>query len=178
MVARLWVPPTIMTDNPQRQVRLVNPQSPTELEATREIFREYALSLGVDLCFQGFEAELAELPGDYAAPAGSLWLVQVDGVWAACCALRPLNAPGISEACEMKRMYVRPAFRGLGLGKLLATTVVQDGRRLGYERMYLDTMDQLTTARAIYQQLGFVEVPAYYHNPIPGVHYLKLELGA
>jgi len=157
-------------------MELVEPLGADQLAATREIFREYALGLGVDLCFQGFEAELAQLPGDYAAPMGRLWLALVDRSVAACCALRPLDSSTVGKACEIKRLYVRPTFRGLGLGRLLATTVVGDARRAGYERVFLDTLDHMTAARALYAALGFVEVAPYYHNPIAGVHYLKLEL--
>jgi GNAT superfamily N-acetyltransferase len=146
------------------------------LLAARDIFLEYARSLPIDLGFQGFEEELAQLPGDYAPPSGALVLAWVGGVVAGCCALRPLTDSDYPNACEMKRLYVRPAFRRLGLGRQLAQAIVDEGRRAGYSAMLLDTLDVMEAARELYAELGFVEVPPYYFNPVPGAHYLKAEL--
>ncbi len=147
-----------------------------DLEAARDIFREYAQGLGVDLCFQGFEQELAGLPGDYAPPRGTLLLARVDGRVAGCCALRPLDASDYPNAAEMKRLYVRPGHRGLGLGRLLAEAALDAARQAGYASVLLDTLDDMEAARALYVELGFEDIPPYYHNPIPGAHYLKADL--
>ncbi len=155
---------------------LVTPNSYAELEATRLIFREYAQGLGVDLCFQDFESELETLPGDYAPARGSLLLALVDVTVAGCCALRPLDSADIANASEMKRLYVRPAYRGMGLGRLLAQATLDAARLLGYDSVLLDTLDDMEAARALYEDLGFEEIPPYYHNPLPGAHYLKVDL--
>ena len=161
----------------QPPVEIVVARSGGELELARALFREYAEQLGVDLCFQGFEAELAALPGDYGEPRGVLLLALVDGDVAGCCALRPIDDADYSNAAEMKRLYVRKAFRGFGLGRQLAEAVLQAGLRLGYASVLLDTLDDMEAARALYEELGFQEIPPYYHNPLPGAHYLKVELG-
>ncbi len=158
------------------EIRLVAPDTPELLAAARAIFREYAASLDVDLCFQGFEAELAALPGDYAAPAGQLLLAEVDGALAGCGAFRPLPEADYANACEMKRLYVRPAFRRFGLGRLVAQRLLDDARRAGYSHMLLDTLDDMESARELYASLGFEDVPPYYYNPIPGAHYLRARL--
>ncbi|TFZ06978.1 GNAT family N-acetyltransferase [Ramlibacter henchirensis] len=154
----------------------MTPSTAHELDATRDIFREYARGLGVDLCFQGFEEELASLPGDYAAPRGALLLAKVDGAVAGCCALRPLDSSDYPGAAEMKRLYVRKAFRGFGLGRQLAEAVLDVARREGYDCVLLDTLDDMEAARALYDDLGFEAIEPYYHNPIPGAHYLKVDL--
>lgn len=156
----------------------LTPRTPEELDACRFIFREYATQLGIDLCFQNFEAELASLPGDYAAPQGALLLALVDGDIAGCCALRPLAAVDYADACEMKRLYVRKAFRRLGLGRQLAEAILDAARIAGYHHLVLDTLSDMESARALYEDLQFVEIPPYYHNPIPGAHYLKVDLQA
>ncbi len=142
----------------------------------RAIFREYATTLAVDLCFQGFEEELAQLPGQYAAPRGALLLALVDGELAGCCALRPLDAVDYPNACEMKRLYVRQSFRRLGLGRQLAEAMLDCARLAAYDCVLLDTLDDMESARVLYQDLGFEEVPPYYHNPIAGAHYLMARL--
>lgn len=157
-------------------IALVDADTPVLLAAAAEIFREYAGQLGVDLCFQGFEAELAALPGDYAAPAGALLLATVDGRVAACGAMRPLPESDATDACEMKRLYVRPAFRRWGLGRRLAQALLDRARAHGYSNMLLDTLDEMEAARGLYESLGFVEVPPYYFNPLPGAHYLRADL--
>ena len=161
---------------PSAQFSLTTPASVEELQATALIFSEYAESLGIDLSFQHFEQELSTLPGDYAAPRGSLLLAWVDGELAGCCALRPLDDADIANASEMKRLYVRPAFRRFGLGRLLAEAVLDAARRQGYACVLLDTLDDMEAARSLYEDLGFEEVPPYYHSPMAGAHYLKVEL--
>ena len=158
------------------QIDLFTPTSPCELEPVRAIFREYAQGLGVDLCFQDFETELATLPGEYAPPRGALLLASVDGQLAGCCALRPMDAADYPNAAEMKRLYVRTAFRGLGLGRRLAEAVLDAARQAGYSCVLLDTLDDMEAARALYEDLGFEEIPPYYHNPIAGAHYLKADV--
>jgi len=162
---------------PQPDIRLQTPDSPALLDATREIFREYAQGLGVDLCFQNFDAELAALPGDYAAPQGCLLLAFVDDELAGCGAFRPLADVDYANACEMKRLYVRRAFRRFGLGRLVAQALIDQATQAGYSAMLLDTLDDMEAARGLYQVLGFVDIPPYYFNPLPGAHYLKVDLG-
>lgn len=158
------------------KARLLQPQSPADLDGVRVLFKEYADSLGVDLCFQNFETELQQLPGEYAAPRGSLLVAVVGAVFAGCCALRPLDSADYTNASEMKRLYVRPEFRGLGLGRMLAEGILDAARQSGYSCVLLDTLDDMESARALYAELGFEEVPPFYYNPIPGAHYLKAEL--
>ncbi|WP_421956697.1 GNAT family N-acetyltransferase [Polaromonas sp.] len=149
---------------------------PEQLQATRLIFGEYAAQLGIDLQFQNFDAELADLPGDYAAPQGSLLLALVDGEIAGCCAMRPLSSVDYPNACEMKRLYVRKAFRRFGLGRQLAEAILDAARIAGYRHLLLDTLSDMESARALYEDLGFEDIPPYYHNPIAGAHYLKVDL--
>ena len=143
------------------------------MDAVRAIFQEYADSLDVDLAFQDFAQELADLPGDYAAPRGQILLAEVEGSIAGCCALRPLDSADYPNASEMKRLYVRKAFRGFGLGRQLAEAILDAARQAGYACVLLDTLDGMESARALYAELGFVEIPPCYHNPIAGSHYLK-----
>lgn len=157
-------------------IHLITPDSPQWLEATRTIMREYAEGLGVDLCFQRFEDELAALPGEYADPAGSLLLALVDGEVAGCGAMRPLPDCDYPNACEMKRLYVRRAFRRFGLGRQIARALMDRATEAGYSVMLLDTLDDMEAARGLYASLGFEDVPPYYYNPIPGAHYLKADL--
>lgn len=166
------------TKNPvaKNRPQLTVPTGAQGMAATQAIFREYAVSLRVDLDFQNFEEELLNLPGDYAAPRGALWLVTVEGDVAGCCGLRPLDSVDYPNACEMKRLYVRPGFRGLGLGRLLADATLDSARMAGYDCILLDTLDTMESARALYAELGFHEVPPYYHNPLAGAHYLKADL--
>ena len=165
-----------MDTAPLPALELAAPSSPGELDEVRAIFREYADGLGVDLCFQQFDEELASLPGEYAEPRGALLLARVDGEVAGCCALRPLDTADYPNAAEMKRLYVRKAFRGFGLGRRLAEAALDAARQAGYACVLLDTLDDMESARALYEDLGFVEVPPYYHNPIAGAHYLKADL--
>lgn len=147
---------------------------PKDISDARMLFEEYAQWLGVDLCFQGFGAELAGLPGDYAAPKGRLFIARDPGTGdaAGCVALRPFEG----ETGEMKRLYVRPAFRGTGLGATLATLVIDAAREAGYRRLVLDTLAHMQPAIGLYRRLGFNEIPAYYDNPIPGALYFELRI--
>ena len=165
-----------MPDLPQPTIALVTPSTPEDIAAVRQIFTEYAQSLNVDLCFQDFEAELELLPGEYAAPRGALLLAMVDQQVAGCCALRPLDSADDPNASEMKRLYVRPPFRGLGLGRQLTEGILDAARKSGYSCVLLDTLDDMESARALYEDLGFVEIPPYYHNPYAGAHYLKVDI--
>ena len=158
------------------QIKLITPATPAELQETRQIFEEYAQRLGVDLCFQNFDDELASLPGDYAGPMGALLLAVVDGELAGCCAMRPLDTVDYPNACEMKRLYVRHSHRRLGLGRQLAEAILDAARVAGYRHVLLDTLTEMESARALYADLNFEEIPPYYHNPIAGAHYLKADL--
>jgi putative acetyltransferase len=150
------------------------PARNADLKLVRELLREYARGLDIDLCFQNFEAELASLPGEYAPPGGRLLLAQVDGALAGCVAVRPIE-PGI---CEMKRLYVRLAFRGQGLGRILAQAAVESARQIGYRRMRLDTLDSMKAAIALYESIGFRRMDPYYDNPSGRAVFMELALGA
>jgi GNAT superfamily N-acetyltransferase len=156
-------------------IRHVTGEDEQGLEQVRGLLREYAAGLGFDLCFQGFDAELAALPGKYAPPGGCLLLATLeDGAPGGCVGLRRLR----DDVAEMKRLYVRPAARGRGLGKRLAEAVIEEARRLGYRAMWLDTVPSVMgEATGLYQALGFRPVPAYCHNPVPGAVFLGLDLG-
>jgi len=148
-------------------------KSPAQIAQARELFVEYAQSLGFSLCFQNFDRELAGLPGDYAPPGGRLLLAEYRGQLAGCVALHPLG-PGI---CEMKRLYLRPQFRGKGLGRVLAETVIAEGRAIGCRQMRLDTVEPvMPNAVAMYRRLGFKEIEPYCLNPVDGALYMELEL--
>ncbi len=157
-------------------VELLPALTPADLAQVHAIFREYAQSLKVDLCFQNFDEELSSLPGEYAEPRGALLLAHVNGEVAGCCALRPLDSSDYSNAAEMKRLYVRQPFRGLGLGRQLAEAILDAARHAGYACVLLDTLDDMEAARALYEDLGFEEVPPFYHNPHAGAHYLKVDI--
>jgi len=156
----------------------VLPAAAAAIEMVRTLFLEYQRELGVSLCFQGFDQELATLPGVYVPPGGALLLLEAGNAIAGCVGLRPL--PGDRRdgaAAEMKRLYLRPAFRGQGGGRMLAEAAIAAARRAGYAHLYLDTLADMTAARALYRGLGFADVPAYYPNPLPGVRYCVLDLG-
>lgn len=156
--------------------QFIVPNTLEELNTLRSMLREYAQALQIDLCFQSFEAELAELPGEYAAPRGALLMATVGEQLAGCCALRPLDAADYPNACEMKRLYVRPGLRRTGVGRQLAEAILDRARMAGYACVLLDTLNDMESARALYQDLGFEEIAPYYHNPIEGAHYLKVNL--
>ena len=148
-------------------------ESPSQIAAVRELFLEYAQSLGFSLCFQSFDGELAGLPGDYAPPEGRLLLATQNGVPGGCVALHRLN----QEIGEIKRLYVRPQFRGKGLGRALAESVIADARQIGYKRLRLDTVEPMMQAAvAMYRRLGFREIAPYRENPIAGALYMELKL--
>ncbi|PYN55272.1 MAG: GNAT family N-acetyltransferase [Candidatus Rokuibacteriota bacterium] len=153
-------------------MEIIEARALPDIERARELFREYETSLGVDLCFQGFEQELAGLPGAYARPSGRLLLAVDDGRPAGCVALRPLGADG----CEMKRLYVRPEFRGRRVGRLLAERVIAEARAIGYPRMRLDTLPSMKEAIPLYRSLGFAEIGPYYANPVPGALFMERAL--
>ncbi|MBW2127791.1 MAG: GNAT family N-acetyltransferase [Deltaproteobacteria bacterium] len=144
-----------------------------QLEEIRRLFREYEEALGVDLCFQGFEKELQGLPGKYAYPKGALFLAVDGGTPAGCVALRELG----EGVCEMKRLFVRPQYRGQGVGRMLASAVIKEARELGYSSMRLDTLNNLREAVELYKSLGFRKIEPYYDNPLPGALYWELDLG-
>jgi putative acetyltransferase len=182
-------------------LRIVSVETEGALRETAALFREYAASLGIDLSFQDFDRELETLPGDYAPPAGRLFLAFVDdsnnaseaegkqtgiissafspsfnssasAISAGCIALRKFG----DDICEMKRLYIRPQFRGHGAGRALAEAVIQAAREIGYRSIRLDTLPQMTQAQALYRDLGFREIPPYRHNPVPGTRYFELAL--
>jgi putative acetyltransferase len=156
-----------------KNLNIFQAESPEHIEQARELFLEYAQSLGFSLCFQDFDQELAGLPGDYAPPRGRLLLARLEGQLAGCVALHPLNG-GI---CEMKRLYLRPQFRGQRLGRLLADRIIAEARQIGYSFMRLDTVEPvMKDAVAMYRRLGFTEIPAYCNNPIEGALYMELRL--
>jgi putative acetyltransferase len=152
--------------------RITQAESLEQIAEARRLFREYAGALGVDLCFQNFEQELASLPGGYAPPDGRLLLAMDGSRTAGCVALRRLWA----GVCEMKRLYVRLDFRGTGLGRRLAIEIMTQGRKIGYQRMRLDTLPFMSEAIALYRSLGFQEIGAYRENPIEGTLYMEADL--
>lgn len=147
-------------------------QTDHAVQQARELFSEYAAGLGIDLGFQQFEQELAALPGVYAPSAGRLLLANYNGQLAGCCALRPLD----TDIGELKRLYVRPQFRGHNIGRALVEASLEAARQIGYARLRLDTLPTMQGARALYAALGFKEIPPYRHNPIPGTAFLELSL--
>jgi ribosomal protein S18 acetylase RimI-like enzyme len=154
--------------------RLIKVRQVEEIATTATLFREYADWLGIDLSFQGFEAELASLPGKYAPPTGELMLACPSaGDALGCVAVRPLDGMAV---CEMKRLYVRPAARGLGIGRALVAAIIKSAEDLGFTEMKLDTLASMQEAFALYKRCGFLEIPPYYHNPMPGTVYLGKRL--
>jgi ribosomal protein S18 acetylase RimI-like enzyme len=154
---------------------IIAADSPAQIALARELFLEYARSLNFSLCFQSFDEELTGLPGDYAPPNGRLLLAEYDGQLAGCIALHKLEA----NISEMKRLYLRPEFRGKGLGRALAEKLISEAQQIGYQRMRLDTVEPaMKEAVGLYRRLGFREIPPYRENPIPGALYMELELDA
>ena len=155
------------------QIRIFQAETAEEIETSRRLFREYEAWLDLDLCFQGFEEELRTLPGRYAVPDGRLFLAAVDGEPAGCIALRRLE----DSVCEMKRLYLRPRFRGLGLGRVLIERLMDEARGCGYSKMRLDTLpSKMAKAVNLYEAYGFVEIPPYYDNPHKDVLFMELAL--
>ena len=145
---------------------------PEERELVRTLFREYQAAIGVDLCFQGFDAELRDLPGGYAEPKGFVLLAENEGQVIGCVALKPLSG----DHAEMKRLFIRPAGRGQGVGRQLVDELIRRTRSLGYAHVCLDTLPSMRAARALYRSRGFAPIGAYRHNPVPGVEYFELSL--
>jgi GNAT superfamily N-acetyltransferase len=166
------------TREPTRLAAIRLAVSDGDIATARALFREYQAALGVDLCFQGFEAELASLPGDYAPPRGRLLLAGAPGDETGCVALRPLalaDGPSASVG-EVKPLYVRPGSRGRGAGRALMQALIEEARRIGYRELRLDTLAPMTAASALYASLGFRDTAPYYDNPLPGVRYMALDL--
>ena len=155
-------------------ITLVPVESQEQVELARGLFREYADAIGVDLEYQGFTAELEALPSPYTPPYGALLFAQISGDTAGCVALRRLN----DETGEMKRLYVRPAFRSWGLGKYLVEAAIQTARHAGYTALRLDTLPSMVTAQGLYRKLGFTEIPAYNRSYLPGTRFYELKLAA
>ena len=154
-------------------MNFVQASSPEEIESARTLFEEYAAWLQIDLCFQSFDEELASLPGQYAPPDGRLLMAIEDDQLVGCVALRKTG----EGTCEMKRLFLRSQFRGQGLGRKLAETIILEARQIGYERMRLDTLPgRMDQAIKLYRALGFQEIPAYYHNPVPDATFMELLL--
>ena len=153
-------------------MKLAQAETPEQVEEVRRLLREYEASLGVSLCFQGFEREVAELPGEYAPPGGRLLLALEAGHAVGCVALRGLD----DQTCEMKRLYLRPGFRGRGAGRWLALAIIDEARKIGYKKMRLDTLAMMREAIALYESLGFKPIEPYCHNPIPGAIFMELKL--
>ena len=152
---------------------IIQAETPEQIEKTRRLFREYEAWLDVDLCFQSFEEELANLPGKYAAPTGRLFLISVENKLAGCIALREID----DEICEMKRLYLRGDFRGLGLGKQLIERLIEDAKFIGYKRMRLDTLpDKMPQAVKLYESYGFRQIEPYYDNPHTETLFMELVL--
>ena len=154
-------------------MNLIEAQTSEEVEQARQLFKEYAAWLQIDLCFQGFEKELAELPGDYAPPDGRLLLAYDDAQLVGCVALRKIG----EGVCEMKRLFLRDKFRGKGLGRSLIEAIINEAKQIGYERMRLDTLPpKMDKAIALYRSYGFKEIEPYYNNPVPGAMFMELSL--
>jgi putative acetyltransferase len=153
--------------------RIRYPETVAEIDMVRDLFREYERALGFDLCFQDFSRELAQLPGAYAPPEGWLLLATVGETPAGCAGIRKIG----EAICELKRMYVRPEFRGKKLGRQLGMLLIQEAKRTGYEKLRLDTIGTMVEAIGLYRSLGFRAIPPYYSNPIPGAMFMELVLG-
>ncbi len=160
------------TDPERTQITSIAPAKNADIDEVRTLFREYEAFLSMDLCFQGFEEELAGLPGKYAPPSGALLIARGDGRVAGCVGVRGIG----DQQCEMKRLFVRPEFRGLGLGRRLAEQIIEEAVSIGYKHMKLDTFGFLEEAVQLYRTLGFREIEAYYDNPLDGVQYWELDM--
>ncbi len=173
MKADHTTPPNSLVAPVVKRLIFAQANSAPQIAQARDLFLEYAKSLGFSLCFQNFDKELADLPGDYAPPAGRLLLAEFDAQLAGCVALHRLD----DAVCEMKRLYLRPQFRGLGLGRGLAEKIIAEARHIGYQRMRLDTVEPvMKDAVAMYRRIGFHEIAPYCNNPIAGALYMELTL--
>lgn len=157
-------------------LQLFDAITPDQIESTRQLFREYEAGLGISLCFQNFDEEVKNLPGDYATPGGALLIAFSDGALAGCCALRPANVAAYPKAAEMKRLFVRPAFRGKGIARKLVYEILRMARGQGYDYVVLDTLNTMKEAQALYLLIGFRDIQPYYENPIEGARYMMLDL--
>lgn len=154
-------------------LRITQAATQSDIQQARELFEEYAAGLGISLCFQNFDQELANLPGDYAPPRGRLLLAREYDRVVGCIALRPLGP----TTCEMKRLFVRPEYRDKGLGKILVEAIIEEARQVGYTHMRLDTLPgRMDRAIALYRATGFVEIPSYYENPVDSATFMELDL--
>lgn len=163
-----------MAIEPPISLQLLKAGSEEHITAVKQLFIEYAKSLDFDLCFQGFDQELAGLPGKYSQPSGCIILALLEGTTAGCVALRPL--PDHDSVCEMKRLYVRPNCQGKSIGRQLVKAIIEEARKLGYKSMRLDTVPSMQTAITLYKSFGFVEIEPYRENPVSGTLYLELDL--
>ena len=163
-------------DGPATGWEILEPTQAAEWAAARSLLQEYLDGLDMDAAFLNIEAEVANLPGDYAAARGGFWMARMDGSWAGCCALAPLDGTDYANACELRRLYVRAQSRKHGLGRVLTECALDRARLHGYRHVLLDTLSDMEAARALYQGLGFREIAPYYFNPIAGAHYLMATL--
>jgi GNAT superfamily N-acetyltransferase len=155
---------------------IIEPAHADDWEQARALLQEYLDSLQIDAGFLNIEQEVTNLPGGYAAARGGFWMARIQNLWAGCCALAPLDGTDYANACELRRLYVRPAMRKQNLGLMLTECALDRARIHGYKHVLLDTLNGMETARSLYQGLGFREIPPYYFNPIPGAHYLMATL--
>jgi GNAT superfamily N-acetyltransferase len=154
-------------------LRLTQATTKNDLDQARELFNEYEASLGISLCFQNFGEELANLPGDYAPPRGRLLVAREFDQLAGCVAMRPVD----QTTCEKKRLFLRPAYRSRGLGRVLVEAIIEEARKIGYTHMRLDTItDRLGRAVELYKSMGFVEIEPYYHSPVDTTKFMELDL--
>lgn len=160
-----------------QEIQLVEVTSPDHYQLASTLFQEYAVQVQAPACFQNFEYELTNLHIEYAPPNGCIFLAySQQGLIAGCGAVRLLQECNYTNACEMKRLYVKSEFRGQGIGRLLAESIIAFARDTGYDHLLLDTLDEMETARELYHDLGFIEIEPYYHNPVLGAHYLMVPL--
>jgi carbonic anhydrase len=157
----------------RNELSLTQAESSADIDEARALFKEYEASLGISLCFQSFDQELANLPGDYSPPSGRLLLARIGAKVAGCIALRRING----DTCEMKRLYLRPEFRGTGLGGKMVEAILSEARQIGYSKMRLDTLPgRMDNAIKLYRSIGFKEIPAYYDTPLSDTLYMELDL--
>ena len=156
-----------------RSLSIIHVESEDQINTARQLFEEYAAGIGISLCFQNFDQELANLPGKYSPPSGRLLLAYLDDVLAGCIALRAVD----KSRCEMKRLFVRPGFRGTGLGRVLVDAIINEARSIGYQSMCLDTLPgRMDSAIALYKKIGFQEIAPYYENPVENAKFMELKL--